>query len=125
MAMLRTMVALLAISGHKSPVLVSFFSGPANALLVNADKAKATASGLIEGHYVFMLVVVDDGGLKGNASAFISVERSKNEPPVARAFNVTVLLPTAIAILNASQSSDDAGIVSYLWQPLDDVPASM
>ncbi|CAJ0607056.1 unnamed protein product [Cylicocyclus nassatus] len=29
-------------------------SGPANALLVNADKAKATASGLIEGHYVFM-----------------------------------------------------------------------
>ncbi|CAJ0595201.1 unnamed protein product [Cylicocyclus nassatus] len=52
-------------------------SGPANALLVNADKAKATASGLIEGHYVLMLVVEDDGGLKANASAFISVERSK------------------------------------------------
>ncbi|VDM80458.1 unnamed protein product, partial [Strongylus vulgaris] len=44
---------------------------------------------------------------------------------IARAANVTVLLPTAIAILNASQSIDDAGIVAYSWQPFDDVPASM
>ncbi|KHJ83100.1 hypothetical protein OESDEN_17203 [Oesophagostomum dentatum] len=99
--------------------------GPAKALLVNADKAKATVSGLIEGEYQFMLTVVDDGGLNASAVSFISVERSKNEPPVALAHNVTVYLPTSIAVLNASQSTDDAGIVAYHWQPFDDVPASI
>ncbi|RCN37503.1 EGF-like domain protein [Ancylostoma caninum] len=99
--------------------------GPSEASLVNADKAKATASGLVEGVYQFLLTVVDDGGLNATASAFISVERSRNEPPVAKAPNVTVHLPTVIAILNASQSFDDAGIVAFHWQPFDDVPASM
>ncbi|EPB71761.1 hypothetical protein ANCCEY_09163 [Ancylostoma ceylanicum] len=99
--------------------------GPSEASLVNANKAKATASGLVEGVYQFLLTVVDDGGLNATASAFISVERSKNEPPVARAPNVTVHLPTVIAILNASQSFDDAGIVAFHWQPFDNVPASM
>ncbi|KAK6014940.1 hypothetical protein OSTOST_19665, partial [Ostertagia ostertagi] len=102
-----------------------YFSGPSRASLVNADKAKATASRLQEGVYRFLLTVVDDGGLNGTASAYITVERSKNEPPVARAPNVTVHLPTSVAVLNASSSSDDAGIVSFHWQPLDDVPASM
>ncbi|KAE9411797.1 hypothetical protein Angca_005523, partial [Angiostrongylus cantonensis] len=51
--------------------------GPSKALLINADKAKATASDLKEGVYHFAIVVVDDGGLNGTASAFISVERSK------------------------------------------------
>ncbi|XGW18577.1 hypothetical protein V3C99_002859 [Haemonchus contortus] len=99
--------------------------GPSRVSLVNADKAKATASGLQEGVYHFLLTVVDDGGLNGTASAYISVERGKNEPPIARAPNVTVRLPTSVAVLNASSSSDDAGIVSFHWQPLDNVPASM
>ncbi|ETN77678.1 hypothetical protein NECAME_03096 [Necator americanus] len=99
--------------------------GPTKVSLVNADKAKATASGFIEGVYHFVLTVVDDGGLNATASAYISVERSKNEPPVARASNITVRLPTAIAVLNASLSTDDAGIVAFHWQPFDEVPASM
>ncbi|KAK6057568.1 EGF-like domain protein [Cooperia oncophora] len=99
--------------------------GPSRASLVNADKAKATASDLREGVYRFLLTVVDDGGLNGTASAYITVERSKNEPPIARAPNVTVRLPTSVAVLNASSSSDDAGIVSFLWRPSDQVPASM
>ncbi|KJH44882.1 EGF-like domain protein [Dictyocaulus viviparus] len=85
--------------------------GPSKSVLLNADKAKATASALEEGVYHFVLTVVDDGG--------------KNEPPTARAHNVTVQLPTSIAILNATSSSDDAGIVVFHWQQLDDVPASM
>ncbi|KAK6742128.1 hypothetical protein RB195_009787 [Necator americanus] len=99
--------------------------GPTKVSLVNADKAKATASGFIEGVYHFVLTVVDDGGLNATASAYISVERSKNEPPVARASNITVRLPTAIAVLNASLSTDDAGVVAFHWQPFDEVPASM
>lgn len=99
--------------------------GPSKASLVNADKAKATASDLKEGVYSFELVVVDDGGLNGTASTFVSVEQSKNEHPVARASNLTVHLPTAIAILNATSSTDDAGIMTFSWKPLDDVPACM
>ncbi|KAK6030067.1 EGF-like domain protein [Ostertagia ostertagi] len=53
--------------------------------LVNADKAKATASRLQEGVYRFLLTVVDDGGLNGTASAYITVERTA----VARVANVT------------------------------------
>lgn len=49
----------------------------------------------------------------------------KNEPPKARAANVTVHLPRSVAVLNASASTDDAGIVKFLWQPMDNVPASM
>uniref|UniRef100_A0A0N4YQI9 PKD domain-containing protein n=1 Tax=Nippostrongylus brasiliensis TaxID=27835 RepID=A0A0N4YQI9_NIPBR len=120
-------------------------AGPNNAFFVNGDKAKATVSNLMEGLYHFVLTVTDDGGLNGTASAFIAVERSmlqialvakflkifmkipvgKNEPPVARASNVTVHLPRTIAVLNASLSTDDAGIVAFRWQPLDSVPASM
>uniref|UniRef100_A0A0K0DIU3 Cadherin domain-containing protein n=1 Tax=Angiostrongylus cantonensis TaxID=6313 RepID=A0A0K0DIU3_ANGCA len=100
-------------------------NGPSKALLINADKAKATASDLKEGVYHFAIVVVDDGGLNGTASAFISVERSANEPPIARAPNITVHLPTAIAILNATSSTDDAGIVTFHWQPFDNIPACM
>ncbi|WKX99232.1 hypothetical protein Q1695_014258 [Nippostrongylus brasiliensis] len=100
-------------------------AGPNNASFVNGDKAKATVSNLVEGLYHFVLTVTDDGGLNGTASAFIAVERSKNEPPVARASNVTVHLPRTIAVLNASLSTDDAGIVAFRWQPLDSVPASM
>ncbi|KAJ1354948.1 hypothetical protein KIN20_012047 [Parelaphostrongylus tenuis] len=97
--------------------------GPSKASLINDDKAKATASNLEEGVYQFLLTVVDDGGLNGTASTFVSVERSKNDPPIARAPNVTVHLPTAIAVLNATLSTDDAGIVAYHWEPLDDIPA--
>ncbi|VDP08145.1 unnamed protein product [Heligmosomoides polygyrus] len=100
-------------------------AGPSKASLVNADKAKATVSDLQEGVYHFMLVVVDDGGLNSTASAYVTVERSKNEPPKARAANVTVHLPRSVAVLNASASTDDAGIVKFLWQPMDNVPASM
>uniref|UniRef100_A0A9J2PBU3 PKD/Chitinase domain-containing protein n=1 Tax=Ascaris lumbricoides TaxID=6252 RepID=A0A9J2PBU3_ASCLU len=53
----------------------------------------------------------------------ITIEKCKNEPPVARAPNVTVYLPSNLAILNGSESFDDAGIVRYMWSAHDDVPA--
>lgn len=79
---------------------------------------------LQEGTYHFRLTVVDDGHLNGSSEAFVVVQRSQNEPPVVRAPNVTVSLPLAIAVLNGSQSTDDAGIVGYQWTPADEVPAS-
>ena len=46
-----------------------------------------------------------------------------NQPPVARAKNITVTLPRSIVALNGSLSTDDAGIVEWKWTPFDNVPA--
>lgn len=98
-------------------------NGPSTIQLINQDKVKCTAKGFQEGIYKFQLNVTDDGGLSAVSETFVNVIRSKNEPPVARAHNVTVYLPSNLAVLNGSESTDDAGIVGYLWTPHDDVPA--
>lgn len=47
----------------------------------------------------------------------------KNEAPIAKAKDLTITLPASVAFLNGSESSDDAGIVRWLWTAHDDVPA--
>lgn len=48
-----------------------------------------------------------------------------NKPPVAKiAGNVVVTLPTSTAELDGSRSSDDKGIVSYLWTRDETSPAA-
>jgi hypothetical protein len=52
--------------------------GPRNASLANANKMKATASGLnVEGVYTFMVNVTDDKGAWSNASMTVTVTRSR------------------------------------------------
>lgn len=96
--------------------------GPANVEFLNQDKIKCTAKGLVEGLYQFQLNVTDDGGLTAASDTFVNVLNTKNEPPIARARNVTVYLPSSLAVLNGSESTDDAGIMHYFWSPHDDVP---
>src|SRR5690606_19698513 len=96
---------------------------PSQSILVNSDKAKATATQLQEGTYVFEFVARDEGGLNGTARVLLTVERTRNEAPIARAANVTVNLPRSIIAINGSESTDDAGIVEYKWIPYDNVPA--
>uniref|UniRef100_A0A0R3RQZ4 REJ domain-containing protein n=1 Tax=Elaeophora elaphi TaxID=1147741 RepID=A0A0R3RQZ4_9BILA len=73
--------------------------------------------------YRFRLNVTDDGGLWGSDDAYIILIRSKNEAPIAKARGMTITLPASVAFLNGSESSDDAGIVRWLWTAHDDVPA--
>lgn len=115
--------------------LWSQIDGPSTASIINGENVKATVSDLKEGTYRFRFNVTDDGGLQASDDLFLTVARSiwilglrkwrlgKNLPPIAKAENVTIELPTNIAILNASKSSDDAGIVAYQWMPFDNVPA--
>lgn len=98
-------------------------SGPSQSVLLNSDNPKATATQLREGNYVFEFVATDEGHLNGSARVFLAVERTKNEPPVARAADITVNLPRSIVVLDGSASTDDAGIVEYKWIPYDNVPA--
>lgn len=48
-----------------------------------------------------------------------------NNHPVAICSNKTVSVDQKLVTLDASQSKDDAGIVSYKWTPLDANPAAM
>lgn len=48
-----------------------------------------------------------------------------NKPPVAKITgNVVITLPTDTAELDGSKSSDDKGIVSYLWTRDEGSPAA-
>lgn len=48
-----------------------------------------------------------------------------NKPPIAKITgNVVITLPTDTAELDGSKSSDDKGIVSYLWTRDEGSPAA-
>ena len=59
------------------------------------------------------------------SNCFFSVCLEINKPPVAKiAGNVVITLPTNTAELDGSKSSDDKGIVSYLWTRDEGSPAA-
>uniref|UniRef100_A0A8R1TQI5 REJ domain-containing protein n=1 Tax=Onchocerca volvulus TaxID=6282 RepID=A0A8R1TQI5_ONCVO len=91
--------------------------------IVNRDKSKCTLLGFQEGIYRFRLNVTDDGGLWGSDDAYVILIRSKNQAPIAKAKDLSITFPANVAFLNGSESSDDAGIVRWLWTAHDDVPA--
>ncbi|OZC10116.1 hypothetical protein X798_02706 [Onchocerca flexuosa] len=103
--------------------IVSYNCGPNMLKIVNRDKSKCTLFGFQEGIYRFRLNVTDDGGLWGSDDAYIILIRSKNEAPIAKAKDLSITFPANVAFLNGSESSDDAGIVRWLWTAHDDVPA--
>lgn len=60
-----------------------------------------------------------------SSSCFLFVCLEINKPPVAKiAGNVVITLPTSTAELDGSKSSDDKGIVSYLWTRDEGSPAA-
>ncbi|KAI1724556.1 dyslexia-associated protein like protein [Ditylenchus destructor] len=93
--------------------------------IINADKPKASVVDLEEGTYQFRFDATNEAGFTSHAEVTLNVIRTKNEPPIALVENATVILPANMAILNGSGSTDDAGIVSYEWKPMDYVPASV
>lgn len=59
------------------------------------------------------------------SNCVLSVSLEINKPPVAKiAGNVVITLPTNTAELDGSKSSDDKGIVSYLWTRDEGSPAA-
>uniref|UniRef100_A0ABM5GAV5 Dyslexia-associated protein KIAA0319 homolog isoform X2 n=1 Tax=Pogona vitticeps TaxID=103695 RepID=A0ABM5GAV5_9SAUR len=91
-------------------------SGPGSLQMENADSAVATVSGLEVGTYYFRLTVKDGQGLSSTATLSVTVKEEKNHPPQAHAGGKHILvLPNNSITLDGSQSTDDQGIVSYLW----------
>ncbi|NXJ71455.1 K319L protein, partial [Rostratula benghalensis] len=99
--------------------------GPDGVRLENANSSVATVTGLQVGTYEFTLTVKDERNLQSQSSVNVIVKEEINKPPVAKiAGNVVITLPTNTAELDGSKSSDDKGIVSYLWTRDEGSPAA-
>ncbi|XP_037683677.1 dyslexia-associated protein KIAA0319-like protein homolog [Choloepus didactylus] len=99
--------------------------GPDGVQLANANSSIATVTGLQVGAYVFTLTVKDERNLKSQSSVNVIVKEEMNKPPIAKITgNVVIILPTNTAELDGSKSSDDKGIVSYLWTRDEGSPAA-
>ncbi|XP_007492846.1 dyslexia-associated protein KIAA0319-like protein homolog isoform X2 [Monodelphis domestica] len=99
--------------------------GPDGVRLENANNSIATVTGLQVGIYTFTLTVKDERNLQSQSSVNVIVKEEMNKPPVAKIVgNVVITLPTNTAELDGSRSSDDKGIVSYLWTRDEGSPAA-
>ncbi|NXQ32774.1 K319L protein, partial [Alaudala cheleensis] len=99
--------------------------GPDGVKLENANSSMATVTGLQVGTYEFTLTVKDERNLQSQSSVNVIVKEEINKPPIAKiAGNVVITLPTNTAELDGSKSSDDKGIVSYLWTRDEGSPAA-
>ncbi|NXI19256.1 K319L protein, partial [Irena cyanogastra] len=99
--------------------------GPDGVKLENANSSIATVTGLQVGTYEFTLTVKDERNLQSQSSVNVIVKEEINKPPIAKiAGNIVITLPTNTAELDGSKSSDDKGIVSYLWTRDEGSPAA-
>ena len=94
-------------------------SGPSSGSISNAGAAATTATGLVQGSYVFTLKVTDNAGATASSSVTVTVNAAAvvaNQYPSANAgANKTITLPSTLT-LDASASYDpDGSIVKYRW----------
>ncbi|XP_067912973.1 dyslexia-associated protein KIAA0319-like isoform X2 [Heterodontus francisci] len=99
-------------------------SGP-DVKVEDNDKAVATVNGLQVGMYQFGLTVTDQQGLSSSKTVTVTVKEETNNRPVASAGgNHFLALPNNSITLDGSNSTDDQGIVSYLWTRDGQSPAA-
>lgn len=86
--------------------------------VVEKNGGRLKLKNLTEGLYTFK-VTVTGPGVSGTQTANVTVlpQKRDNDPPVAIVLppHQTVKLPTSLAVLDASSSKDDNGIVKYHW----------
>ncbi len=93
-------------------------SGPNTASFNNQDVQQPVINSLIEGTYVFSLIVRDNSGapsIADNVTVTVTAAPVNNNPVADAGSNITVTLPTASINLNGSGNDDDGTISSYAW----------
>lgn len=105
-------------------------SGPSGGTIASATSVSTTVSGLIQGTYVYSVLVTDNFGGTNTDTKQIIVNPAippANIAPVANAGSATTItLPTSTAPLNATSSTDADGIiVAYLWTKISGPSASI
>ncbi|XP_078544068.1 dyslexia-associated protein KIAA0319 homolog isoform X1 [Lissotriton helveticus] len=91
-------------------------SGPQKAKIENSEKSVSIVTGLQVGTYRFQLTVQDAEGLSSTNTIAVTVREENNSPPKAYAGGSHIIvLPNNSMVLDGSKSTDDQGVVSYLW----------
>lgn len=94
-------------------------SGPNTATFSNASASSTTASGLIQGTYVFRLTVTDNAGATNTNDITITVNSSTSASNVAPTANagsdISITLPTSSASLKGSGTDSDGSISAFAW----------
>jgi ribosomal protein L14 len=104
--------------GSISSYLWTKISGPAQFSIGNSTAALTTVSNLTAGVYSFQLKVTDNAGAIALDTIKVIVNAAPvNQPPVANAGgDIVITLPTNVANLNGTASSDpDGSITVYAW----------
>ncbi|XP_066268717.1 dyslexia-associated protein KIAA0319-like protein isoform X2 [Branchiostoma lanceolatum] len=100
-------------------------SGPSSVDLQNTDQAVAMVAGLVTGTYEFTLKVCDEKNLCSRDTVTVQVKEDVNHKPRADAGgDVVYQLPQTLIIVDGSKSSDDHGIVDFLWTRDPQSPAA-
>jgi hypothetical protein len=98
----------------------SKISGPSSSIIANASNVTTAVNNLVQGTYLFRLVVTDNSGATSDDTVMVTVNAAPpppNVPPVANAGpDQTITLPVNSVTLNGTASSDaDGTITSYAW----------
>ncbi len=95
-------------------------NGPSIALFSSGTNATTQAQNLVEGIYVFRLVVTDNKGVSTFDEVAVTVKPIPfNLPPVSSAGgNKIITLPTNSTVLNGSGTDTDGSIAGYTWSQI-------
>ncbi|MCB0494722.1 MAG: tandem-95 repeat protein [Cyclobacteriaceae bacterium] len=101
-------------------------SGP-TATLTNTTQATLTAADLLEGTYVFRLLVTDDDGATAFDEMTLTVSSAPlNQNPVANAGpDISFSLPQSGVTINGSATDADGVIVKYVWSKISGPSATL
>ncbi|HSB91663.1 MAG TPA: PKD domain-containing protein [Flavitalea sp.] len=103
-----------------------FVSGPSTPAISRPGSLITDVTGLIEGTYVFKLVVTDDKGLTNSDNVYVVVEPIPNQAPVVKAGgNQVIYLPTDSVYVAGSAIDLDGTISSYKWKQVSGPAAAV
>jgi alpha-tubulin suppressor-like RCC1 family protein len=90
-------------------------SGPNTATFGNTAALSTTASGLVQGVYIFELTATDSSGITVQSTVKITVNPAPGLPVVSAGVSQTITLPTSSVTLAGTASELNGTIVSYSW----------
>ncbi|KAM4705890.1 dyslexia-associated protein KIAA0319-like [Rhinophrynus dorsalis] len=91
-------------------------NGPLRGQKSSGDSLVLHLSDLVTGNYTFRLTVTDSDGATNSTTAYVTVNKPIDYPPIAYAGpNQAITLPQNYITLNGNKSTDDHQIISYEW----------
>ncbi len=94
----------------------SKISGPTTFTIVSPTTAQTAINNLVQGTYVFRLIVTDNNGATGESFVTITVNSATNQAPSANAGpDQTITLPVNTVSVSGTGTDPDGSVASYAW----------